>query len=237
MEEVNEKTIENMFDRIAGRYDLLNALLSMRQDARWRRKLVSWLPERERGAILDIACGTGDILATVLKQRPDYSSCVGVDISENMLAIAGKKLGNKVRLEKGSAENLVCSDDSFDAVSIGFGLRNIIDKKKTLVECFRVLKPGGALFILEFFPVPSGVLNTLFQFYFKQVLPRIGACLSDRKAYLYLPRSVEGFYTPSELGTLLEQIGFSNGRRKSFLFGSCMLWEAKKRYSFKDNLV
>lgn len=223
-----ETTIADMFDRIAGRYDTLNALLSLRQDARWRNVLVSWLPKRQNGSVLDVACGTGDILTTITRRRPDYRSLVGVDISENMLTLARKKLGDSAKLQKMSAEELSLPEESFDAVSIGFGLRNVVNKEKALSEFFRVLKPGGVLLILEFFPMDSGILNRLFQFYFQQILPLIGGLLSDRMAYRYLPRSVGTFYTPLALAGRLRTTGFQMGRQRSFLFGSCRLVEARK---------
>lgn len=231
-----ELIVQSMFDKIAARYDLLNALLSFQQDKRWRKKLMSWLPKRQNGTILDVACGTGDILDQVLKQRADYQELVGVDISQQMLNLADKKLSsslkktpkNFVLLRQMSAEELDFPTAKFDAVTISFGLRNVHDKEKALREFFRVLKPKSSLFILEFFPSSSGLMNAVFQLYFHHILPFIGGLLSDKQAYSYLPRSVEGFYSLSELESLLGKIGFQRSRKKVFLWGSCILLEVVK---------
>jgi len=231
-----ELSIAEMFDRIAFRYDFLNSLLSMRQDKRWRKKLVSWLPKGSNAKLLDVACGTGDILQTTLDRRPDYSECVGVDISKEMLKIADKKLSENFKeqkkslvLKEMSAEFLDLPSHNFDAISIGFGLRNVQNKENALHEFLRVLKPGGSLFILEFFNSSSGLMTKLFRFYFHFILPFIGGLFSDKKAYSYLPRSVENFYSLEEFSNLLSCVGFQQGRRKVFLWGACVLVEAKKQ--------
>lgn len=230
-----ELSIAEMFDRIAFRYDFLNALLSMGQDRRWRKKLVSWLPSSSDAKLLDVACGTGDILQATLEQRTDYKEFVGIDISKEMLKIADKKLGEKfhsqkksLTLKEMSAEILEFPNNSFDAISIGFGLRNVQDKEKALKEFLRVMKPGASLFVLEFFNSSSGLMSKLFHFYFHFILPFVGGLFSDKKAYSYLPRSVETFYGLDEFSTLLQYLGFQEGRRKVFLWGACVLVEAKK---------
>ena len=226
-------TITEMFDRIAFRYDFLNRLLSCQQDKRWRKQMVAWLPQREDGALLDVACGTGDVLLTAIRARKDYSEFVGVDISKNMLGLAEKKLlrysqSTSIMLKKFSAEKLKFPDEKFDSVTIAFGLRNVVNKEKAIAEFFRVLKPGASLFILEFFPAPSNLVNLLFKLYFHYILPFIGGILSDRKAYTYLPKSVASFYTLHELQKRLAQIGFLSGRQKLYLWGSCVLLEVRK---------
>ncbi len=231
-----ELNVQSMFDKIAARYDLLNALLSFQQDKRWRKKLMTWLPKRQNGSILDVACGTGDVLAQALKQRTDYQDLVGVDISQQMLNLADKKLNQSLKkepkksvlLRQMSAEELDFPSSKFDALTISFGLRNVHDKEKALREFFRVLKPKGSLFILEFFPSSSGFMNKVFQLYFHHILPFIGGLLSDKQAYSYLPRSVEGFYSLGDLESLLAKIGFQKGRKKVFLWGSCVLVELVK---------
>ena len=224
-----------MFDRIAFRYDFLNSLLSMGQDRRWRKVLVSWLPKGSNAKLLDVACGTGDILQTTLNGRRDYQNFVGVDISKEMLKIANQKLrvnfqsrAKSLTLKEMSAESLDLESNQFDAVSIGFGLRNVQDKEKALREFHRVLKPGGSLYILEFFNCSSGFMTKLFRFYFHFILPFIGGIFSDKKAYTYLPRSVENFYSLEEFSNLLACLGYQEGRRKVFLWGACVLVEARK---------
>jgi len=127
-----------------------------------------------------------------------------------------------------SAERLGFSDRSFSAVTISFGLRNVVDKKKALAEFSRVLRPQGSLLILEFFPLKAGLLNTLFQFYFQRILPVIGGLFSDKQAYQYLPQSVGSFLTVNELEQQALVYGLKLARKKSFLFGSCMLVEFRK---------
>ena len=187
MSQTNESTIAEMFDRIAPRYDFLNSLLSMRQDRRWRTQLASWLPPAYKGKILDVACGTGDVLQTVFEKRKDFTNFVGVDISKEMLKVADKKLEaiEGLRLEQQSAETLKFKNKEFDAVTISFGLRNVQNKEKALEEFHRVLKKGGTLLVLEFFQSKTGLLSKLFRFYFHYILPMIGSVFSDKKAYKY----------------------------------------------------
>lgn len=230
----DENTISAMFDRIAPQYDLLNSLLSFKQDHRWRRCLVSWLPQKKSAHLLDVACGTGDVIIETMTKRSEYSDIWGVDVSQKMLDLAESKVANlkfkrNVRFNKMSAENLSFEDQSFDACTISFGLRNVINRKRGLEEFYRVLRPQASFLILEFFPSKSGLMGLLFKFYFKMILPLFGAVLSDRKAYRYLPDSVDTFYDLDGLLLTLEDIGFNIRRKKKYLWGSCVLIEAIKK--------
>lgn len=221
---MQELQIAAMFDRIAGRYDFLNRLLSARQDVRWRRNFIKGLPGGARD-YLDVATGTGDVVLELFRQRPETSSVWAVDLSSAMVSLARRKLGaflsrNQVRVEVMSATSLDLQDRSFDVVTIAFGLRNVPDRRRALEEFHRVLRPGGCLAILEFFPPERSLLAALFRFYFKSILPWIGGLLSNPEAYRYLPRSVETFGT---FGGLLEEtqaVGFTGPRERSFLAGS-----------------
>jgi demethylmenaquinone methyltransferase / 2-methoxy-6-polyprenyl-1,4-benzoquinol methylase len=231
---VTETFVGQMFDRIAKRYDFLNRLLSMGQDQRWRRYLIDRVPYRENGRFLDVATGTGDILLMAAEHRPEYREYLGVDISKGMLNLAEEKWRKGMPAKAGSgrflpmsAERLQFQEGEFDALSIGFGLRNVIDKERAINEFARVLKPDGALFILEFFNGKSGIMGKLFRFYFRHILPLIGALLSDAKAYKYLPSSVESFYPLDELLDLLRE-NFVILEIKSFLWGGCRLIHAKR---------
>ncbi len=229
----SEAKIAAMFDRVAPRYDLLNRLLSARQDQRWRRHLAALVPFRPGGSYLDCATGTADVLLTVGHKHPEYSELVGVDISAEMLAFGQTKvdtsdLRQKVRLSRMSAEALTLPDGKFDCVSISFGLRNVVDRGKALMEFHRVLKAGGSLLILEFFIPKRGLLGALFQLYFHHILPFIGGLLSDRAAYKYLPQSVGSFYTPDELRAALYDRGYTVESVTSYLFGACRLVQAVK---------
>lgn len=229
----SETQIASMFDRIAARYDLLNALLSARQDRRWRDHLVSHMPYRPKGRYLDVATGTGDVVLTAALRRPEYEAMVGVDISGEMLQLARIKskqrgLERQVVFQSMSAERLDFADASFDCISISFGLRNVVNKPAAIAEFHRVLRPGGVLLILEFFLPQRGLGAWLFQLYFHRILPTIGALLSDRTAYTYLPQSVGSFYSPEKLREVLYNHGFTIESSTNFLFGATRLYKAIK---------
>lgn len=231
--ENTERQVAQMFDKIAGRYDFLNHLLSLNQDQNWRDHLIRALPRTSDGRLLDVATGTGDVLQMAMRKRKDYTSFVGVDISENMLDLAKKKCrgSDRVRFSTMSAESLVFPDASFDCLTIAFGLRNVIQKDVAIREFFRVLAPGGELLILEFFKPASGIRARGFKFYFHHILPWVGGLISDREAYRYLPTSVDAFYSKRELKALMEQEGFTIKRDRDFLFGACTLISATKPHN------
>lgn len=233
----DEATIASMFDRVAPRYDMLNRLLSMRQDQRWRKALVASIPPQQSGLLLDVATGTGDVLFAVAKQRPDFTRFIGADVSGAMLEFARKKEAQNaesfsenrtVSFLKMSAEKLDFATDSMDAVTISFGFRNVVGKLKALSEFHRVLRPGGTLHILEFFTPQNTAIAHAFDAYFHHILPKIGGLLSDKTAYTYLPQSVAGFYTPSEMRQALVISGFKIKEEKDFLFGATRLVVAEK---------
>lgn len=230
---VNEQQIAGMFDRIAHRYDFLNRLLSFRQDNRWRKHLAAMVPYRPGGVLLDMATGTGDILTTCLNAHPEYGQMVGIDISAAMLSQAQIKLkkqiaAKQIELKLGSAENIALSDNSVDCVTIAFGLRNVVDKRKALAEFARIMRPDGVLLILEFFNPRNDWFGRLFKFYFHQILPRIAGLFSDKEAYMYLPQSVGGFYTSNELRSVLYELGFIIEEQVPYIFGACALVKARK---------
>ena len=240
------RAVQNMFDRIAPRYDLLNRLLSLRQDVRWRRALCQDLPRlKKRGqSLLDVACGTGDILCEVLKRRPDFSSLTGLDLSLQMLEHARMRKdladhlisapdarqieASRVSLVHGSATALPFAAGQFEAVTISFGLRNVDDRKKALGEFSRVLVPKGKLFVLEFFPLERSVMAFLFELYFKRILPFVGGLISDKDAYRYLPESVSTMPSVQEFNGWLAEAGLRTIQTRSWLFGGCLLIQAEK---------
>ena len=229
----SESDVAKMFDKIAGRYDLMNHLLSLNVDKLWRRALIRSLPKAPGAALLDVATGTCDVIIEALNTRTNFTTIAGADISSGMLEMGRQKLDSagfesRVTLENCSAERLTFNDSAFDAVTISFGLRNVCDKKKALAEFYRVLKPSGIVAILEFFTPSNSLFARAFMFYFEQILPRIGAMLSDGEAYRYLPKSVGGFYSAEELKTLISDQGFAKINETSFLFGACRLITAKK---------
>lgn len=203
-----------MFAGIAGRYDLLNHLLSGNIDKRWRRIVAEKLrPALGENAIaLDVACGTGDLALVIAEQCG--ARVVGVDFCRPMLEIAARKSAGQARIApfiEGDALKLPFADASFDAATIAFGLRNLSDVGAGLRELRRILKPGGRLVILEFSrPIVPG-FRALFQFYFSRVLPRIGGLVSgSRGAYEYLPDSVSKFPDQARLAAMMREAGFAN---------------------------
>lgn len=223
--------IQAMFNKISPRYNFLNRLLSFGQDTRWRKYMLRQIPycPQSDGVLYDVACGTGDVIHSLLKKRSDYKSLVGFDISEGMLNIA--KIRNRSPQTKhilASAEKLPVKENSADCVTIAFGLRNVDNRENALSEFNRVLKKGGTLFILDFFPAQNTIFKAGFHFYFKKILPKIGGIFSDRAAYNYLPHSVNSMPTANEFETLLKEYGFSDVKCKSWLSGSTMLFQCRK---------
>ena len=233
------KNVQVMFDKIADRYDLLNRLLSARQDVRWRKALAQKLPAQadRQGILYDVACGTGDVMLTVAKLRADYAQIRGFDISFEMLRKGESRpdLGKWIRkanarcsFTQASAEALPAESASAHAVSIAFGLRNVDNREQALSEMFRVLKPGGRVLILEFFQPHSTLFAKAFDFYFKSVLPRVGGLISDRDAYQYLPASVGSMPSAEAFAQMLREIGFINVTQLMWLSGATRLFVADK---------
>ncbi len=207
--------VREMFASIAGRYDLLNHLLSGNIDKRWRRLVAANLsptlanPEAQ---ILDVACGTGD-LALTLKES-GVARIVGIDFCRPMLDLAATKAakGNSLLpFVEGDALSLPFADRSFEAATIAFGLRNLANVEAGIKELLRILKPGGSVVVLEFSKPNVPVLNSLFKFYFTKVLPRFGGWISGSKsAYQYVPDSVTRFPDQNELAKMMRVAGFEN---------------------------
>lgn len=206
----HSRAVRAMFGGIAGRYDLLNHLLSANTDKRWRRRVRNRLESvlADSGAlVLDVACGTGDLAIEL--QRGSDARIIGTDFCRPMLDIAKSKEPG-IPFVEGDALSLSYPDSTFDAVSIAFGLRNLANFEAGLCEFRRVLKPGGRLVILEFSsPVLPG-FRGLFRIYFNKVLPRVGGLVSgERGAYEYLPDSVSKFPDQKGLSTMMEAAGFT----------------------------
>ncbi|MFC4424722.1 bifunctional demethylmenaquinone methyltransferase/2-methoxy-6-polyprenyl-1,4-benzoquinol methylase UbiE [Deinococcus navajonensis] len=213
--------VQAMFASIAPRYDLLNRVLSLGVDRSWRREAAREALALNPARLLDVATGTGDF-ALELKTRAPQAEVVGSDFVPEMLQIARAKARSRhldLTLEEGDALNLPYPDASFDTVTCSFGFRNFADYGRGLAEFWRVLRPGGRLVILEFPPPASGLFGHLFRFYFRQVLPRIGALVSGNGgAYTYLPESVLAFPAPERLAGLMRATGFRT-RYRLLTFG------------------
>jgi len=211
------RKVREMFTRIAPRYDLLNHLLSVQMDKRWRARTARELRpilERPEALVLDLCCGTGDLAFALA--RDAKARVLGADFSHAMLVLANEKnapqLGKSGHIPflEADALRLPFADRSFDLVTAAFGFRNLTNYETGLREIFRILKPGGTLGILEFTEPGPGVVGQLYRFYCQKILPKIGGLISgDAAAYAYLPKSVAGFFHPEELASLMRQVGYS----------------------------
>ncbi len=211
-----------MFGRIAGRYDLMNTVMTLGQDARWRRMLAAALPPH--GRVLDVGSGTGR-LAQAIAERDSGFRVVAADFSEPMLRVAPPQL----RRVGADAQQLPFGDEQFDAVVSGFLVRNLADINLGLSEQLRVLKPGGTLAILETTPGPAGLLRPVYRLYFRSLVPRIGARIAgDASAYTYLPESTLAFLEPSRLATLLRSYGLQEVSTFPLMLGCVAITLATK---------
>jgi demethylmenaquinone methyltransferase/2-methoxy-6-polyprenyl-1,4-benzoquinol methylase len=213
-----------MFDRIAPRYDLLNRLLSLGTDLSWRRRALDLARIGESGRALDVGTGTGDFALALLARSPRSATVTGIDISAGMLAIAegrAAKAGLGPRYERliASVESLPFGDGGFDVAMAGFVIRNVGDIPRGLREMRRVLRPGGRAVVLDLHTPRNPTVRSLYRTY-SFISPRLAAALgSDPEAYRYLPRSIEAFYDPETLATLLRNAGFSRVRFERLTFG------------------
>lgn len=217
-EQEQSKKIQEMFNSIADKYDFLNGLLSFALDDNWRRNAIRLANIKSGNKVLDLACGTGDMITEIKKQHPD-AVIYGADFSVNMLHISQKKLGS-IPFTAADAHNLPFKDNSFDRLTIAFGFRNITDKARGLSELYRVIKPGGKVCILELTRPENKVTSFFYRIYFMHLLPFIGGLFSSKKAYKYLPDSVYHFPKRKEYRSMIEEAGFKNIHFKSLVFGA-----------------
>lgn len=230
-EATKKSQVEDMFDNIAPKYDLLNHVLSMKIDVLWRNTLVKWMKNDNPQEVLDVATGTGDLAITI--EKGTGSKVVGLDLSQQMLnvgviKIKKLKLDGKISMQKGDAENLPFEDNRFDAVSVAFGVRNFENLTKGLAELRRVVKDNKSVYILEFSKV-EGFMGPLYMFYFKNILPAIGKLVSkDNRAYTYLPDSVNAFPFGEKMKQILLDTGFKKVEYKKLSLGIATIYKATK---------
>lgn len=228
-----KEQVEQMFDNISGNYDDLNRVISFGIDQKWRKKVVNLVSATNPKNVLDVATGTGD-LAIMLSKTP-AEKIVGIDISAGMLDIGKKKIAHKnlsqiIEMRQEDSEALTFADNSFDAVTVAFGIRNFETLEKGLAEILRVLKPGGIFVILETsvpvnFPFKQG-----YQFYSKNILPLIGKMFSkDDVAYGYLSESAAAFPYGKALNNILSKIGFIDVQAMPQTFGVATIYSASKK--------
>lgn len=209
-----KEEVATMFNNISKRYDFLNHFLSLGIDKIWRKKAIRLLREVEPKSILDIATGTGDFAIAALKLKPE--EVIGVDISQGMLDVGIEKMKRKgvddiISMQLGDSEKLPFEDNRFDALTVGFGVRNYENLEKGLSDMLRVLKPGGRAIILEFSKPRKFPVKQTFGFYSKRVIPFLGKTISkDRRAYEYLPESVEAFPEGKDFLEIMTKTGYKN---------------------------
>jgi demethylmenaquinone methyltransferase/2-methoxy-6-polyprenyl-1,4-benzoquinol methylase len=227
--------VRRMFSRIAPRYDLLNHLLSFQMDRWWRRRTArrfGGVLGRPGARVLDLCCGTGDMVAALRRRAVASARIYGVDFSRPMLERAAGKLGaaDSARLlAEADALRLPFSDSGFDLVTTAFGFRNLADYRGALTEVYRVLAPGGEVGILEFSEARSRLFGPLYGFYLRRLLPWIGGCISgDRAAYRYLQTSVAAFPSPLQLAGWMGEAGFADVRVQELSGGIACLHTARK---------
>jgi demethylmenaquinone methyltransferase/2-methoxy-6-polyprenyl-1,4-benzoquinol methylase len=223
-EAAHSEAVKQMFAGIAGRYDLLNHVLSLNIDKRWRRLVANELRdilERENSTVLDVACGTGDLSLEL--SRNAKAQIIGTDFCRPMLAVANKKTtptNARISYVEADAMTLPVADARFDAATIAFGLRNLPNFENGLKELGRVLKPNGKLVVLECSHPRLPIFRQLYEFYFSTILPRIGGLVSgSRAAYAYLPDSVSKFPEQDALVDLMKKCGFTDVRFQNLTGG------------------
>jgi demethylmenaquinone methyltransferase/2-methoxy-6-polyprenyl-1,4-benzoquinol methylase len=223
-----------MFNSIAGRYDFLNRLLSLGQDVRWRRALKEFLPATDGQTILDLATGTADVLIVLAKDNPRIHRGIGVDPAIKMLEIGRQKiklahLDDRLMLQQGDAQALPFLDETFDAVTIAFGIRNIPDLRLCLLEMYRVMKKDGRVLILEFSKPENPLLKAGHWFYLQTVVPLLGFLFSGNfKAYTYLNQTIQTFPYGDRFCKILKQMGFINIKPHPLMGGAATVYVAQK---------
>ncbi len=226
--------VQDMFGRIAKRYNTMNRIMTFGQDMKWRRFVVDKAQLSANGTLLDLATGTGDIAFEALKATPS-ANVIGADFALPMMWV-GQEIepyGDKVGWTGADALQLPFSDDKFDAVVSGYLVRNVIDIPQALAEQKRILKAGGRIVILDTSPPPKNILRPFILVHLKYVIPILGRIIGGKEAsdaYTYLPESTQAFKTPDELVMLMQDAGFVNVHYQTFMFGTMAVhWGEKPR--------
>lgn len=227
-----KEEVAEMFNNISKRYDFLNHFLSVGIDKLWRKKAVNMLKEIQPKRILDLASGTGDFAIESLRLQPN--EIVGMDISEGMLEVGRQKMKKRgfdhiITMQLGDSENLPFEDNHFDALTVGFGVRNYENLEKGLAEMLRVVRPGGKLIILEFSKPKKFPIKQYYAFHSKYIIPFFGKRISkDEKAYAYLPESVAAFPEGKDFTAILEKLGYKNVGMKLVAGGIATIYHGVK---------
>ena len=232
--EAKKQQVERMFDSIAHKYDFLNHFFSLGIDVLWRKRCIRLLRKHDPKSIIDMATGTGDFAIEAIRMGLD-AKVTGVDLSQGMLDVGIEKIKSRgyvdrISLQQGDSENLPFDDNSFDAYTVGFGVRNFENLDKGLREMQRVLNPNGITVILEFSKPKAFPIKHLFGFYFKFIMPTIGNLLSkDSSAYTYLPESVLAFPEGEEFLAKMSSVGFENLRQIKLTGGIASIYIGTKK--------
>ena len=227
-----KEQVAGMFNTIAGKYDLLNHFLSLNIDKIWRKKVIKLISKHHPTRILDVATGTGDLAIAALASKPERIDAI--DISDGMLEVGKnkvreRKLDGIIFLQHADAEAIPFPDNTFDAITVAFGVRNFENLQKGLCEMLRVLKPGGICVVLEFTMPRKFPFKQLYGFYFKNLLPFIGKLVSkDKSAYTYLPESVKAFPQNQHFIAEMEIAGFVDNSSKSLTMGIAAIYKGTK---------
>ena len=225
--ETKKEQVKQMFDNISSKYDFLNRLLSFGIDVKWRNKLLQKVGNLKGKEVLDVATGTGDLAIAILKQKKP-KKVIGLDLSPQMLEVAKTKEKN-IEFIQGDSENLPYEDNSFDLVTVTFGVRNFENLDKGLSEIYRVLKTEGQLAVLEFGLPKIWIIRKIYLGYFSYILPILGKIFSkDNRAYTYLPKSVKQFPYANKFLDCLKKAGFNQNYSKGLSMGICYLYLGKK---------
>lgn len=232
-ESSKKEEVAEMFNNISKKYDFLNHFLSLGIDKGWRKKAIKELKSIQPKRILDIATGTGDFAIEALALDPE--EVIGVDISQGMLEVGIEKMKKKqvddiVKMRIGDSEALPFEDGYFDALTVGFGVRNFENLERGLTDMLRVLRPGGKAVILEFSKPKKFPMKQLYGFYSKRLIPLIGKTISkDERAYAYLPESVAAFPEGKAFTDILKRIGYTNVKAKTVTGGIATIYSGVKR--------
>ncbi len=227
-----KEQVAQMFNNIAPRYDFLNRVLSIGIDIYWRRRAIGLLRVTKPKLMLDIATGTGDFALEAMRLKPE--KVIGIDISKGMIEygirkVQKKNLQNTIELRIGDSEKLDFADNTFDAVTVSFGVRNFENLKQGLSEIKRVLKPNGTLIVLEFSQPESSPFKEIYNFYFKNILPKFGKVVSkDSAAYTYLPESVKSFPYGAAFIQILKELDYEKTQCIPLTFGISSIYKAQK---------
>jgi demethylmenaquinone methyltransferase/2-methoxy-6-polyprenyl-1,4-benzoquinol methylase len=229
-----KQEVEAMFDNIAHSYDFLNHFFSLGIDILWRKKAIRILKKEHPKMVLDVATGTADFAMEAMRMNLNADKIIGVDISEGMLDVGRKKIADKqwdkvIELRKADSEHLPFENNTFDAFTVAFGVRNFENLEKGLTEMHRVLKPGSLGIVLEFSRPKKFPVKQAFQFYFKYMMPAIGKLVSkDARAYTYLPESVNAFPDGEDFLTIMKGIGYNDTKCIPLSGGIASLYLGRK---------